>query len=244
MLNEATEILPVDEALRSGYIVLDQAIGEPTRYSVWGSDPFMEVLIVAATIFTLLNIRNLITIFPLLIESLIHWRGCLNIESSVRTIRARDIVGASLILPFCLLCDYFDILTPSFKEGLSASLSILVTIGLFLLWLIVRILMTYIIQPSRRTRDTWTSAANSPNSFFILATLAIFIASSVMHLTGYDDYLIHKAIIIIITFFYAVSIIRKAQILGSAYGGLSIILYLCALEILPTGLLLAACTLL
>ena len=77
-----------------------------------------------------------------------------------------------------------------------------------------------------------------------MATMFAMFVCFIMVFLHYDEISIRKAILIIITFFYAVAVIRKAQILGSAYGGLSIILYLCALEIVPTGLLIAGCSLL
>ena len=241
MLSEATDILPVDEALRSGYLVLNQAAGDSVQFNAWGSTPFLEILIVLSTVIVILNIRNVISLLPLLFDCLIHWRGCLNIESSVRSIRARDIVAASLILPFCLMCNRYGIIC---DPSIGTVKSLLITIGVFLLWIIVRLVLTHVIRPPRRSRDTWASAANSVNSFFVMTTMAALVTCCVMVFLNCEEISIHKAILIIITFFYAVAVIRKAQILGSAYGGLSIILYLCALEVVPTGLLIAGCSLL
>lgn len=241
MLSAETEILPVKDALRSGYLVLSQGAADPAQFDAWGSTPLLEILTVLSTVVVILNIRNVISLLPMLIDCLIHWRGCLNIESSVRSIRARDIVAASLILPFCLLCSRYEIIC---DPAIGYVRSLLVTTGVFLLWIIVRAALTHIIRPPRRSRDTWASAASSVNSFFVMATMTSLLTCCIMMFLHCEEITIHKAILIIITFFYAVAVIRKAQILGSAYGGLSIILYLCALEIVPTGLLIAGCSLL
>ena len=62
----------------------------------------------------------------------------------------------------------------------------------------------------------------------------------ILALAGVNDLTVKTVILAETAFIYLVYLIRKSQILSMVCGPLQVFLYLCALEVLPTGLLVAS----
>lgn len=206
----------------------------------WGDSLPVSVLVVAATILAICNVKNFIMIIPSLYESFIRAKGSANLETRITLIRARTITALVLIVPFCMIADRFTLLDIGYIQAMSPLLRLGATIAAFFVFFIMRIIIGWQIEPKFKGRDAWGIGRRSAHGFFIIMTVLELIAVAVMSLIGADDQTIKTVLYYIIAFLYAVAVFRRLQILRVSCNSLTIILYLCTLEIIPTGLLLAA----
>ena len=70
--------------------------------------------------------------------------------------------------------------------------------------------------------------------------LAILLTGMLLSMFGMDAVIIRRLYWVELAFFYGVFLIRKCQILSTFCNPFTTFLYLCALELLPTGLLAAS----
>ena len=75
---------------------------------------------------------------------------------------------------------------------------------------------------------------------FILLCLLLLPTVGILGLCGVDEAVIRLVVFVEITFFYALAVLRRGNILLSVCNPLTTFLYLCGLEFLPTGLLVAS----
>ena len=50
----------------------------------------------------ILSLKALVSVFPSAVASVIRWKENMNMESSVKLSRDRDICSVAMVLPFCL----------------------------------------------------------------------------------------------------------------------------------------------
>jgi hypothetical protein len=81
------------------------------------------------------------------------------------------------------------------------------------------------------------TAGNAAHTFFIILTLILLATGGVMAVTGADEHVIKTAMLWISAGIYMLFILRKLEIFISSCSVFTAFLYLCALEIIPTGTL-------
>jgi hypothetical protein len=81
------------------------------------------------------------------------------------------------------------------------------------------------------------TAGNAAHTFFIILTLILLATGGVMAVTGADEHVIKTAMLWISAGIYLLFILRKLEIFISSCSVFTAFLYLCALEIIPTGTL-------
>jgi len=232
----------IDSLFRSGELLMPT---EPSGFvsetvHQWSDTPVAGLLVVIFTILAIINIRNFITILPSLQESFLRYRGSYNLETRVRLMRARSIVSMVLIIPFCLIAHRYTLLHFDFLDNINPNFGVLATCGIFLAYAVLRWLMVWQLEPKRKSREAYQVAHRASHTFFIIMTSAELVAIGILSIAGASDELIRSVLQYIVGFVYLVYVWRRIQILDLAFSSFIIILYLCALEILPTGLLLAA----
>lgn len=231
----------IDSLFRSGRLLMPTEPSGITSEIVpqWSDTPVAGLFVVIFTILAILNIRNFITILPSLQESFLRYRGSYNLETRVRLMRARSIVAMVLIIPFCLIAHRYSLLHFDILDSINANLSILAFCGIFLVYALLRWILMWQLEPKRKSREAYHVAHRASHTFFIIMAALELLAIGILSIFGASDSFITSVLQYIICFVYLVYVWRKLQILGSAFSSFIIILYLCALEILPTGLLLA-----
>ena len=88
--------------------------------------------------------------------------------------------------------------------------------------------------------ETAIAAHRAIYTFFIILTFIMLVTIGATHLSGAGYDTSRKIIIIEIAVVYGICFIRTGQILTGKCSSISTILYLCALEIIPSGLLVAS----
>ena len=195
-------------------------------------------LISLLIILTLL--KRLVNIFPSLMACIIRWKENFNLQQSVKMSTDRNILSAALVIPFCLVADRFGLYRPTFMEGLNSVFHPLATIGVFIAYLGLRIACRYTFRLHSTPANTYKVANESARTYFIIGVLVLLTVGGLLTLLNIPARDIGNAMFWISGTIYTVFLLRKTQIFNSSCSLFATFLYLCALEFLPTGVLIAS----
>ena len=200
----------------------------------------VNVLALLSLLAMMLILRHFVEIFPSLLASLIRWKEIVNFENITTWARYRNWTAMILFLPFCIIVQEFGLYRPHFMADFNETFSLLTIIGIFLAYLLMRYAMLRLFKGKKMPAKTWQTANRSVYNFFILLTLLLLAEGSVATFFGANPLSIKKMLLWSSVAIYLIAMLRKVQILSANCHFLSAILYLCALEILPTGALVAS----
>ena len=145
-----------------------------------------------------------------------------------------------MIVPFCLLAFRYRLYSPGFVEPMSDNAVLGLYFAIFLAYLVVRIMVTMTFRPHKMPKKIFGTAVKTSYSFFIIWTLVLLATVAVMSVADASDVHIRNAMLWISATIYLLFLVRKFQIFISGCSFFTAFLYLCALEILPTGALVAS----
>ena len=199
-----------------------------------------DILSFISILSAMLVLRSLVSIFPSLVACLVRAKECFNLEASVKLSRSRDILASVMVLPFCLLVNRFDVIGTGLSVSLSEDLRTAIIIGGFIVYFIFRIATYRLFRPQRLPKKTYQTAGKAAHTFFAILTLLLLTVAGIMTVAGTDETAIKNAILWISAGIYGLFLIRKFQIFTSNCSVFAAFLYLCALEIIPTGTLVVS----
>ena len=235
-------ILPVDSAFTGGTMHLSNESAQPAVQDITADsqDKVTGILTSICILVMILSIRKLVNVIPSLLGCLFRWKEAFNLEYNLKLSRDRNLVFLILILPFCLMVSRFGIYSPEFLSGAGQLLRLAAFTGIFIAYLLLRRLLGTIFKSAEMDGKAWSAAQMLFLTFFCLATVCCLAGAGILSYTGLPDNTIRIILIHTVAFFYLVFIFRKIQIFSHYCSVFSTILYLCTLEILPTGLLVAS----
>ena len=241
-MEDTTGIMPVDSALTGGRLHLLQETADQWTPAIPhdGSAMITDILTSVCILVIILSIKRIVNIIPSLLSCLFRWKEAFNLEYNLKLSRDRNLVFFILVLPFCLMAAKFGIYSPEFMSGTGQLPMLGIFTGIFITYLLVRRLLGTIFRPGEMDGKAWSAARMLFPTFFCSATLLCLAVAGILSYTGLDDSTIRMILIYVLTFFYLVFLFRKTQIFSHYCSVFSTILYLCTLEILPTGLLVAS----
>ena len=188
----------------------------------------------------ILLLKSLVNTFPSLIACLLRWKECLNLQTSVKLSRERDTLAAAMVIPFCLTTYRFSLYNPSFFDNLNENGKIWIIIGIFAGFVALRKACTTLFKAQRTPAATYRAAASAEHTFFIILTLSLLATGGVLSILDVNAGAIRSTMFWVSGSIYLLFLIRKLQIFNSACSIFLSFLYLCALEILPLGVLLTS----
>ena len=195
-------------------------------------------LISLLIIITLL--RRLVSIYPSLLACLIRWKESVNLEMSVKLSRDRDILAVVLIIPFCLTAFHWGLYHPSFIENFGQTAGLAITICIFIIYILLRWALTSLCRSKKSRKSAYSTSVAAGRTFFIILTLLLMAIGGILSFIGVDHQTIKDAMIWVSGAIYLLFIFRRTQIFASSYNFFTVFLYLCALEIIPTGVLVTS----
>lgn len=199
-----------------------------------------DILAIISTVSVIILMRRLLNIYPSLLACIIRWKESINLEASVKHSLDRNMFAVTMIIPFCLIVYRFGIYSPAFMEGINETFSLLIIIGIFGAYFALRRAMIRIMRPKKMNSKTYKAAICCAYTFFIILTLTLFFVGGIMALLKTDPIVTRTAIIWLSAIIYGIYIFRKTQIFTSSCSIFRGFLYLCGLEIFPTGVLIAS----
>ena len=234
-------IQPVNKAFASSSLMMStQPSGKIEDVpEAWGDHPLNSALVFFSVIICLLALRNWFYISRNIFDCLIRWKGNEDLEENMQLVRTRNLIAIVLIIPFTLVAGRYGLYSPHYLESIGAGWNTLAVMGVFLSYLLLRTYLGWQFHPSKKGTDTYIEANRSARTFFIHTAVFVSAAAGIMSIFGANDLIIRKVLIYIIGAAYALFLIRKHQFLLSGCNPFTTFLYLCTLEILPTGILIA-----
>lgn len=199
-----------------------------------------KTLALLSLLIALLLLKTMVGVFPSLIACLTRWKESVNLDASVQLSRNRDITALSLVIPFCLTVTRFRLYDPHFMVGLNDNGRLAVTIGILIGWMLLRTFLEHLLRPRKGNPKAYGTARKAAYTYLCILTLLLMLTGGIMAFVDAAPETIKTAMLWISATIYAVLLLRKTQILISSYSFFASFLYLCALEIIPTGALVAS----
>ena len=197
---------------------------------------FMIVFVVLAILF----LKNFINILPYVLGSVTRPRMASEIEGSVRMTRDRNFVAATFVIPFCLIINRYDIYSPSFLDAFGPGTRLLIVTAIFIAYLLLRLLIALLLKATRIRANAFSASRRICYTIFIAGMVLMLLTLGPLVPFRTPAGAIRVVLIVEMALSYLILLARRAQILSPYCNPFSLFLYLCALELLPTGLYVAS----
>ena len=239
--------LPIDSAFIGG----ERHLGLYNEKSISKTETFRDksqlsgsvipdILTMLFIILGIASLRRIINLVPSLVGCIIRWKENTNLEDSTKLCLSRDYIYYILLIPFCLILYRFRIYNPEFLSDIPDFYRFLCTTGIFLIFLFLRQIMQKFIRFGKISEKNFGTAANSFKTYFVILVTLLLISLGILELADLPEIISKTVLTYEIISIYLLFIFRKTQIFINSCSLLSGILYLCALEFLPTGILVAS----
>lgn len=215
-------------------------VQEAAQTMLWNDFLLNRVLVVAAVLIGIAGLRDLLRLLPELLYCFSRPRASVSLEYNTSVVRMRNTAALISILPFCLLADRFGLFRPELWSAVPEEWSAPATVGVFLAYLLLRTVCSALIRPPRLSGTAADAVRRSPWNYFILLTLLMLLTVGLLYIFRPSDTVVRITLYAETALFFLLSLLRSGQILTSGFSGLTTILYLCGLELLPAAVL-AAC---
>lgn len=199
-----------------------------------------DALALISVLVIMLLMRTIVGVFPSILAAAIRWKESINIESSVKLSRDRDFTAIAMVIPFCLVAYRFRLYNPDFIANLPDNPRLWAVIGMVTSYFLIRKAISLVVPPHKTSKKIYAAAEKAANTFFILLTLVLLSVGSSCSFFGASVNSIRLTCLWLSALIYGLYLVRKLQIFASSCSLFTAFLYLCALEILPTGILVAS----
>ena len=197
-----------------------------------------DALAVFSFLIVLLLLKRLVNIYPSLMASLIRSKELINLEASVKLARDRDMLALAMVMPFCLVAFRFRLYSPGFLERFTDNQALGFYFLFFAAYLMMRLLSSWLFRPQKMPKKTYAVGNRASYSFFIVLTLVLLAMGGVLELLKVDESVVRSAMLWVSAIIYIIFLLRKTQIFATSCSIFTAFLYLCALEMIPTGILI------
>lgn len=214
-------------------------VQEAAQAMLWNDFLLNRVLVVAAVLIGIAGLRDLLRLLPELLYCFSRPRASVSLEYNTSVVRMRNTAALISILPFCLLADRFGLFRPELWSAVPEEWSAPATVGVFLAYLLLRTVCSALIRPPRLSGTAADAVRRSPWNYFILLTLLMLLTVGLLYIFRPSDTVVRITLYAETALFFLLSLLRSGQILASGFSGLTTILYLCGLELLPAAALAA-----
>lgn len=203
---------------------------------IWSECIANRVLVTLAMVLFVLDFPEILRLLPMLRKCLGGTKANLDLEHQLGAARSRNLSALICTLPFCLILDRYGVypLWLNLNPGWSF-VGILVTLIAFLVFRML--LYILIFNPRSMDQEIRLTVRRTLYSVFIPLTLLCCLSVGIMFVFKASDAAISCVIKWETIAFYLIALLRSLQISARYCSPLSTILYLCALEVLPLGLL-------
>ncbi len=199
-----------------------------------------DILAFISVLAAILLLKRLVNLLPSLTACAVRWKESIKLENSVKDSSDRDLIALAMIMPFCLIVERYRLYDLDFMAGMGENLRIGIVAGVFVIYMIVRKFVSITLHNGKISKKPYEAAEKAAYTFFILLTLILTVMAGVLSFLDIEAEVVKIVMLWVSAFMYLLYILRKTQIFNSNRSIFTGILYLCALEFVPTGLLVAS----
>lgn len=199
-----------------------------------------NILAFISLIIMMMALRTLVEVFPSLMACIIRSKESINLEASAQLSRGRNVLSVCLVMPFCLIVWQKGLYAPAFMQGLDTDLCFGIIFGTFLTYMLFRKALEHFMRPKVMNSKVYATACKAGRTFFSILTLALLAMAGIMAILDIPTDITTRAMLWVSATIYLIYLLRKTQILISSASFFTAFLYLCALELIPTGALVAS----
>ena len=199
-----------------------------------------DILALISFFIILILLESLVEISPSLMACMVRWKESVNLDASVQLGRSRDIIALAMMLPFCLIVSRYNLYSMTWMNGININGRTGIVIGLFVFYVLLRKFIEHVSRPKKANGKTYRTACKASHTFFSILTLILLCMAGVMSFIDANTIVIKNAMLWVSATIYLLYIVRKYQIFVSSCSFFSGFLYLCALEFIPTGAMVAS----
>lgn len=227
---------------KTGELLLEQSPSGAVPASA-GMPVLLGILMTVFVVLALLELKSFLHVAPFLWDAVFRARGSVALENNVRVARERNSLALVLLIPAILFIYRYRLYNPDFLQPFSDNIRLAIVAGVVLAYLLLRFLLYFWLRPKKRA-DHYRLAHRADFTFFILLMIPAIVTVLVLYILQVNDFIVRWFLYAEGGLVYLVFLLRKAQILSLSCNPLLTFLYLCGLEILPTGALIATAVLL
>ena len=199
-----------------------------------------DILVLISVLIVLTLLKRIASILPMMSACLIRMKENINIDTSLKLRTERDLAAASMLLPFYLAASRFHLYDAGFMTGMTENAIIGITAGVFIGYILLRIALAAAVRPKRMPSAIYHAAISTAHTYFFILTLMVLVVGGLMSVCGTELHSIKITMFWLSGAIYTLFLLRKLQIFSSYCNLFVSFLYLCALEILPTGVLITS----
>ena len=176
-------------------------------------------------------------ILPSLAGCLLRWKECLNLENSMKLSHDRNIFAIYMTVPFCLAISCYRLYDPEFLSHVQGLAYTGCIFGVFAGYLMARTVPYILVRKPKGGEKTFKFARRVSWSYFCIVAAAVLATAGICSFSKVSMETSRTVLYYVILSLYLLSVFRKFQIFNNSCSFLTSFLYLCALEILPAGIL-------
>ena len=199
-----------------------------------------NILALISVIFIVVILKRIAGILPYIVACLSRWKENINIYTSLKLRRDRDIVAIAMIIPFCLLATNFRLIDMEFMSDFTTDARLGITAGILTGYLLLRQSVIAAMRFTKISSTTYYAATSTEHTYFIVLSILLLATGGFLSVIGVNLNAVRIAMFCLSGAIYAAFLFQKLQIFSSSCSFFMSFLYLCALEILPTGVLIAS----
>ena len=239
VLPEEETVLPADSAFLSGTLHLPHGTDEAAqdRTAVQDHNLVQDTIIALMAVIFILYIRNAVSILPMIAGCLLRWKECLNLENSMKLSHDRNIFAIYMTVPFCLAISCYRLYDPEFLSHVQGLAYTGCIFGVFAGYLMARTVPYILVRKPKGGEKTFKFARRVSWSYFCIMAAAVLATAGICSFSKVSMETSRTVLYYVILSLYLLSVFRKFQIFNNSCSFLTSFLYLCALEILPAGIL-------
>lgn len=189
-----------------------------------------RVVLVAAVLVLIICAKDIALIFPHSLDALLRFKANRTIQHSWHLARSRVVACLGMTLPFCIVSERYALVPFGWWSQIAALAA----------YLVLRRCVGALLRSGKLSGEDWKSVLYSPLSSFVplvALMMATAIADAVFHFPVVG---VRTALFVEMGIFFFAHIVHEGEFLRSAKSGLTTFLYLCALELVCAGAVVAA----
>ena len=199
----------------------------------------LQTLSLISVLIIIIMLSRIVEILPSVFACVLRWKECAKIDEMVKVSRDRDLTALALTIPILLATQKYDLLPYRFLDKMSPEAGFGTIAAIFIGYLALRMAVSVLLLPHKSHKKS-RSADKSDRTFFIIIAVVILACSWILSLTNLETSVVRHTIIWLSAAIYTLYLIRKFEFFQSSHSLFASFLYLCALEIVPTGILVVS----